>query len=348
MTKLKSIFWQANQKRLRAGWRIILHAGLLSGLLVIPETIAGMIAFSLIISRGDLAADQLSDPAVVQSVVLDQPAVIMILYAAFIPVLVFSIWLAGRYLDRRSFRDFGFHFDRSWWIDLGFGFFLGAVLMGLIFLWEWRAGWVSVEGFLATQNPEASFWPTLIPPLLTYAGVAFSEELFSRGYHLKNLAEGFYGLSVAPRAAVLYAAVISSFLFGGLHILNPHASLVSTFNLSLAGLFLAAGYVLSGELALPIGLHFSWNFFQGNVFGFPVSGASLRSAALFEIRQLGPELWTGGRFGPEAGLLGVAAMVLGVILILVWERVRRGNVSLNIELAFPPGQESAGKKEADE
>ncbi len=348
MAVLQSIFWRADQMRLRAFWRIIIHAGLLMVLLIIPETIAGTIAFGLIISRGDFTLDQLGDPTVVQSVVVGQPAAIMILYAGFIPVLIFSIWLAARFLDRRPFRDFGFRFNRSWWIDLGFGVALGAALMGLIFLWEWLAGWVYVEDTLVTRNPEAPFWSTLIPPMLTYAGVGVSEELLSRGYHLKNLAEGFYGLSVKPRAAVLIAAVISSLMFGGLHVLNPHASLISTLNISLAGLLLAAGYVLTGELALPIGLHFSWNFFQGNVFGFPVSGASLRSAAFLEIRQMGPRMWTGGRFGPEAGLVGVAAMVLGVVMIVVWERFRRGKVSLNIHLAFPPCSERGGKWSADD
>jgi len=348
MAVLKSIFWQPDQKRLRALWRIIVHAGLLMVLLVIPETIAGTIAFGWIISRGEISPDQLTDPVVLQSVVLDEPAVIMILYAGFIPVLMISVWLAGRFLDRRPFRDFGFRFNRSWWMELGFGFALGAALVGLIFLGEWLAGWVSVEDTLVTQTPGAPFWPTLFPPMLTYAGVGISEELLSRGYHLKNLAEGFSGLSVKPHAAVLIAAVLSSLMFGGLHVLNPHASLTSTLNISLAGLLLAAGYVMTGELALPIGLHFSWNFFQGNVFGFPVSGASLRSAAFFDIQQSGPQLWTGGRFGPEAGLVGVAAMVLGVVTIVVWERNRSGNVSLNIDLAFPPRCEGGGKKAADD
>lgn len=164
--------------------------------------------------------------------------------------------------------------------------------------------------------------------------VGITEEMLSRGYQLTNLAEGFNFQSLGQRRAVLLAWLLSSSLFGLLHVFNPNASVVSTVNLILAGLFLGLGYILTGSLAIPIGLHITWNFFQGNVFGFPVSGNDFSTATFIAINQGGPELWTGGAFGPEAGLIGVGAMGIGTLLILLWVRWFHGELRLCTELAI--------------
>ncbi len=93
---------------------------------------------------------------------------------------------------------------------------------------------------------------------------------------------------------------------------------------------------MTGKLAIPIGLHITWNFFQGNVFGFPVSGTLANVTTFIAIEQGGPDLWTGGASGPEAGLIGIIAMVLGVVLTVVWVYWRYGSVSLHLPLAEAP------------
>jgi len=100
-------------------------------------------------------------------------------------------------------------------------------------------------------------------------------------------------------------------------------------------------YALTGRLALPVGVHIAWNFFQGNVFGFPVSGTTFpaETVTFFSIQQTGPELWTGGAFGPEGGLLGLFAIVAGILLILAWTRFRQGEIKLDTQLAQPPSKE---------
>ena len=102
----------------------------------------------------------------------------------------------------------------------------------------------------------------------------------------------------------------------------------STLNIALAGIFLGLGLIWTNELAIPIGLHISWNLVQGNVFGFPVSGTTTVGATVIQIEQSGPIWLTGGAFGPEAGVLGIAAMLLGMLLIWLYLRRQQGDVAV--------------------
>ena len=248
----------------------------------------------------------------------------------------FSVWLAGRYLDRRPLKDFGFHLTGGWWLDLLFGLALGAVLMTAIFLVELGLGWITITGAWETVQPGSPFALAILVPIGFFLCVGVSEELLFRGYQLRNAAEGLNYPALGPRGAVVLAWLFSSIFFGVLHIGNPNATFVSTANIALAGILLGLGYVLTGELAISIGLHISWNFFQASFYGFPVSGFDFVGATFFSVKQGGPDLWTGGPFGPEAGLIGVAAMILGGLVITLWVRLRSGKVAIHTPVAEGP------------
>lgn len=179
---------------------------------------------------------------------------------------------------------------------------------------------------------ENAFIQQFFASLAIFISVGIYEELLMRGYMMKNLAEWFNPPSVSPKIALIFSAVISSAVFGLLHAANPNSSIVSTVYLSLAGIFLSLGVLMDGSLAVPIGLHISWNFFQGAVFGFPVSGNPVH-ASVVRISQSGPILLTGGAFGPEAGLIGLTALALGSLLTLLWYRKTRGSVGINGDFA---------------
>jgi hypothetical protein len=222
---------------------------------------------------------------------------------------------------------------------------LGALLISAVFLVEVGMGWVKIVGAFETFGTNGSFAPSVLLPVVMFLCVGFYEEIVFRGYQLKNAAEGLNYPALGPRGAVLLAWVLSSVFFGALHADNPSATLVSTLNIVLAGLMLGFGYVLSGELAIPIGLHITWNFFQGAVYGFPVSGFGPFGATFLATTQTGPDLWTGGSFGPEAGLLAPAVMLLGISLIALWNRLRTGKLSLHSPISESPG-EGVGASEA--
>ena len=267
------------------------------------------------------------------SALAGSPALPLLSAVASLVGTLLSVWLAARFLDRRPFRGLGFRLDRGWWLDFSFGMALGALLMTAVFLAELGLGWLSVTGAFETVGTEAPFALAALIPIAVFVCVGFSEEIASRGYQLTNVAEGLNYPAVGPRAAVLLAWVASSVFFGLLHAGNPNATTLSTLNITVAGLMLGFGYVLSGQLAIPIGLHITWNLFQNAVYGLPVSGFASFGASLLSTKQGGPEVWTGGSFGPEGGLIGPAAMILAVLLIALWVRLRTGKLSLHLPIA---------------
>jgi hypothetical protein len=234
-----------------------------------------------------------------------------------------ALWIAGRFIDRRTISSYGFRFSKRWWRDLSFGFGVGGLLMTLVFLVELGFGWVGVTStFYSIRTSTGGFLLSIAVFLVVFCCAAVAEGVFARGYLITNVAEGLHGPSVPPRASVLLAWTLTSIVFGLAHWGNANATLLGTLNLMGAVVCFGAACVYTGELALPIGLHVSWNFLQANVFGFPVSGIAYpaRVVTVFRTEASGPALVTGGAFGPEAGLLALLTLGAGILLILVWTR----------------------------
>jgi uncharacterized protein len=305
MRRLKAIFWNAQEHRLRAGWRLVVQLVLF----VLVQIVLGVV-----------------------STVLGKRPVSVLAVIALYPMLGAAlIWFVARFVDHRRAANYGFRLNSGWWASFAFGTLLGAGLMTGIFFTERLAGWIVVSAAVPTDSGFAPATGALLS-LVFYLTVAWMEEFTFRGYQLRNLSEGFVGAWMGPQTAIVGALLVSSGLFGLLHATNPNATLVSTLNIMLAGVLLGLPYVLTGELAVSIGLHLSWNFFQGTVYGFPVSG-SAPSRRLLTIEQSGPELWTGGAFGPEGGLIGIVAVVIGCGLIPAWVKSRKRKLGIDVDLA---------------
>jgi uncharacterized protein len=319
--RIAQLFVDPRSRRLRAGWRILVTM-LLVALSVIALSVLASLLWNLLAQGAPMG---LSSSLIVTGVVT-------------LLGVGLAIWLAGRWIDRRPFAGFGFRLDAGWWLDLAFGFAVGALAMTLIFLVGWAAGWTQVTGVFQNGGATGSFFLALLPPFLFFVCVGIYEELLVRGYLLLNMSEGFNFGFLGLRTAILLAWILSSVLFGLLHLANPNSSILSSINLAAAGLLLGLGFVLTGQLAIPIGIHISWNFFQGHVFGFPVSGNDSSGATILETADTGPVLWTGGAFGPEAGLIVLPALLLAAGAIVLWVRARGGKVGLHLPLAEPPGE----------
>ena len=314
MNFFKEIFWNSEEVRLRSAYRITLQ---LIAALVIMGGIFTLLALLIPGVKFEAAS----------------PWWVFVAFACVRFASAFgSVWPAGRFLDRRNFREFGFHLNKEWWIDFGFGFGLGAVMMSIIFLVQLSAGWITITDTFYFFETQSNFIFPLMIVMLVFISVGFHEEITTRGYLIKNLAEGLNLKKINPNTAIMIALVSTSALFGFYHMNNPNATLISTINIGLGGVFFGMAFIITGELSIPIGIHISWNFFQGNIFGWLVSGLSIPRdyVTLIKIEQAGPEIWTGGAFGPEGGLIGLGAIILGTIITLLWIRLSRGRGGIKI------------------
>jgi len=294
--EMPNIFFNTHEGRIRAGWRLLF------------QFIIALI-FSIALGAGSSGLG------------FNNMTLTMVITALG---FTGSIYVAARFFDRRPFSEFGLERQETWKSELKEGVVLGFLAMAGIWLVGWIIGIYTFDGFGWNRVAVRPWLISIGSYFVMMVAVGFYEELWTRGYQMRVLSEGLHGRIISAKLAVGLSVVITSILFGLLHIGNPNASLISTVNISLAGVMLALPYVLTGRLWLSIGLHFSWNFAQGAVFGFAVSGATSRSS-IIQTTQLGPSWLTGAEFGPEAGVMGLGAMVL-LTLWMVW---RRGRESLD-------------------
>lgn len=148
------------------------------------------------------------------------------------------------------------------------------------------------------------------------AAAAVREELLFRGILFRIMEE---------RAGTWIALALTGMLFGLSHLFNPHASLWGAIAIAIeAGGMLGAAYAATRKLWVPIGLHFGWNFAASGIFSTEVSGANTQQGML-DSATSGPQLITGGDFGPEGSVFSV---LFGVVLTVVfmWMARRRGHL----------------------
>ncbi|HTX79807.1 MAG TPA: type II CAAX endopeptidase family protein [Longilinea sp.] len=324
--------WNTEQHRLRAVPRILLFL-----------LLWGMLALGMVFVMSDILTPLVPADSVLMSTVGENGS---FLFAELInpigPLVatILSLLAASRLLDRRSVAEYGFHFNGRWFADLGAGLVIGTLLMMLVFIIELMTGMVQVTAVLQSNEAALSFGAGLLAGVILFICTGIYEEIFSRGYPLRNLAEGFNRKRLGSGTALVLGYIASSVIFGLLHIFNHYATPLALVNLVIAGLWLGLAYVLTGEMGLPIGLHIAWNFCEGNVFGFPVSGVHTLASVL-AVQQQGPDLLTGGTFGPEGGLVSLLAMLVGCLLVLGWVQLSRGNVAWRTDLAvYHPAEES--------
>jgi membrane protease YdiL (CAAX protease family) len=243
-------------------------------------------------SLGVKLQDRSFHPNTFQATVIE----LFMLAGVFAVVAIFRRWI-----DRDSFQSLGFGF-RNVRKESLLGLLSGIIMITagfLLLLILHQIAWVGT-------NPDAA---NFVFSIVLFVAVAFTEELFFRGYILNNL------MGSMNRWIAL---VISAMFFSAVHMGNAHFTSYSFLSIVMAGLLLGLPYIFTKSLWMPIGLHFSWNFFQGTIFGFSVSGNSEYS--LITQSRTTDTIWNGGEFGFEGSLLAVIFLALAIAGFTVYYR----------------------------
>lgn len=204
--------------------------------------------------------------------------------------------LFRRYIDRRPVKSLGFQWQ-TFQPDALTGFCLGLALLGagsLVLLATNNLEWTDVH-FAATD---------LFAGLVLMVLIAFTEEMVFRGYILNNLME-----SMNKWVALGISAVLFTFAHGS----NPGITFIAVINLVLAGLLLGINFIYTRNIWFAICFHFSWNFLQGPVLGYQVSGLPLQSVLQPSLQ--GPWWLTGGSFGMEGSFIATGLLLFALLLL---------------------------------
>lgn len=184
--------------------------------------------------------------------------------------------------------------------DLLSGISLAIVLYAVGFGVSLLAGAIEIAGVVF--NPSS-----LLISFVFFLLVAITEEFALRGFVLERMLQG--GVNK------FWALFLSATLFSLVHIANPNFDFLSFINILLAGILLGSSYIYTRNLCFPIALHWFWNWIQGPVLGYEVSGNKFCDG-LLTLHLPETNLINGGAFGFEGSILCTVLMVAGTAVIL--------------------------------
>ena len=241
---------------------------------------------------------QLALPQIAKHVPKDNAQVVVLAAAFGLCLLMVGVYtLLVRWVEGRHARELSPF--RGLPLVIG-GAVFGFALFCAVYAVLWAMGIAHWQGMTGIA--------VAVSAVVMAAVSAVGEELIVRGGVFRILEDSF---------GTLVALTLSAALFGLLHAFNHGATTVSTVAIALeAGVLLGAAYAYSRNLWLPIGLHFGWNFTEGGVFGAAVSGGG-GGKGLVSMPLSGPDLLTGGAFGPEASIVAVAVCFLAALVLIV-------------------------------
>lgn len=229
-------------------------------------------------------------------------------------ILLGLMVLWARYVERADERLYGLLFDQVALWDFVVGLVVGVVAVAVML------GLAMALGLVQKSEVTGIFLDTALALLLAKVLlVSIWEEAFFRGLLPAHIAKQFGGSS-RPRIALVSAVLISSLLFAAAHAFTEHFKWSAFAILALNGAVWCVPVLLTERLGLCIGLHVAWNFAQLKIFGFAMSG-NAPDGAWMTTELADDPIWSGGRYGPEAGLLGIVGVATMLALTVAYCRL---------------------------
>lgn len=280
----------------------------------LPNLIWALILALIFLNIGSLIGSLITLPLIVIMGIIpyfESNQNLIILLSSLISFIGISLLVFFRVkkIEKRKISSIGFE-------KLGFlkkyllGFVIGLILMSIVVLILYLFGFVDIN-----KNPSQPVGIFAIANvfiiLIGWIIQGGTEEILTRGW-LMNVLSARYNVHIG--------LFISSVFFGALHLLNPNVNYIAILNIILVG-YLFGLYVLkTNDLWGACGIHSAWNFAQGNLFGFEVSGINVSIGSLLDLNLKGNPSISGGNFGPEAGLCSTVVLLLGIILIFYLDK----------------------------
>ncbi len=185
-------------------------------------------------------------------------------------------------------------------LNIFVGLIIGTIAFTLLFLVYYFFDFLVVKTFGWSSG--------ILETAIKLLALVIFEEVVSRSFFINGLK-----LFIKSENLIIFLTAI---FFSLAHLLNNGVTVISSISTFVGGIMYAYAFIKTKNIWLPVGLHFSWNFVQGVIYGFSVSGYNF--SRILEINVEGSPLWIGGSYGPEGGLIGIIVRFFVIIMIYIF------------------------------
>lgn len=292
------MIFKNKEGHIRCGWKIILTYLLSFAIITVVNICLGIIIGVVYAVRGNNSLSELErflggDIGLLISCILNNSGYIL-----------GSIFL-WKLLDKKKVEDMGITSIRKGKKELLIGLLMGAVSITIVCI----ALLIFGDAQLVNSISEPKISLSALIGLVSFIFVGFGEEIFGRAYIMSILKQ------TKNKWAII---LISSIIFAALHLFNNAIGILPLINLFLAGILFGYMFMKSNNIWMPIGFHITWNYFQGYIWGFQVSGNEVNG--IYQVKTMSNNIINGGAFGPEGGLVVTFILIISLLFVRLYYR----------------------------